>query len=97
MTKVEIRNNMAFASHIQFKVLRRALWVQQTQPQTVFDWKFWERAARDAKMTAFLNHGVKVKQCETTSFVNSVGSQYIAARAQVELACDSIRNQGPAP
>ena len=37
-----------------------------------------------------LNHGVKAKMCETTPLVNSVGSQYIAARAQHELACDSI-------
>ena len=46
-------------------------------------------------MTAHLNHGVKAKMCETTPFVKSVGSQYIAARAQLELACDSIRKQGP--
>ena len=47
-------------------------------------------------MTAFLNQGVKAKMCETTPFVNSVGSQYIAARAQLQLACDSIRSQSPA-
>ena len=47
-------------------------------------------------MTAFLNQSAKANICETTPFVNSVGSQYIAARAQVELACDSIRSQGPA-
>ena len=41
----------------------------QAQPQTVFDWKFWEKAARDPKMTAYLNHGVKAKMCETTPFV----------------------------
>ena len=34
MTKFEIRNNMAYASQMQFEVLRRALWVQQAQPQT---------------------------------------------------------------
>ena len=27
MTKLEIRNNMAYASQMQFEVLRRALWV----------------------------------------------------------------------
>ena len=96
MTKFEIRNNMAYASQMQFEVLRRALWVQQAQPQRVFDWKFWEKAARDPKMTAYLNHGVKAKMCETTPFVNSVGSQYVASRAQIEWACDSIRSQGPA-
>ena len=31
MTKFEIRNNMAYASQMQFKVLRRALWVQQAK------------------------------------------------------------------
>ena len=40
MTKFEIRNNMACASQMHFEVLRQALWVQQAQPQTVFDWKF---------------------------------------------------------
>ena len=29
MTKFEIRNNMAYASQMQFEVLRRALWAQQ--------------------------------------------------------------------
>ena len=83
-------------SQMQFEVLRRALWVQLAQPQTVFDWKFWERAARGPKMTAYLNHGVKAKMCETTPYVNSVGMQYIAAHAKIELACDSTRKQGPA-
>ena len=64
MTKFEIRNNMAYASHMQFEVLRRALWVQQAQPQTVFNWQFWERAAQDPKMTSYLSHGVKAKMCE---------------------------------
>ena len=94
MTKFEIRNNMAYASQMQFEVLRRALWAQQAQPQTVFDWKFCEKAARDPKMTAYLNHGVKAKMCETTPSVNGVGSQYVAARAQIERACDSLRSQG---
>ena len=49
MTKFEIRNNMAYASQMQFEVLRRALWVQQAQPQTVFNWQFWERAAQDQR------------------------------------------------
>ena len=49
MTKFEIRNNMAYASQMQFEVLRRALWVQQAHPQTVFNWQFWERAAQDPK------------------------------------------------
>ena len=54
MTKFEIRNNMAYASQMQFEVLRRALWVQQAKPQTIFNWQFWERAAHDPKMTAYL-------------------------------------------
>ena len=85
---------MAYASQMQFEVLRRALWAQQAQPQTIFDWKFWEKAAQDPKMTAYLNHGAKM--CVTTPFVNSVGSQYIATQAQFEQACDSIRSQRPA-
>ena len=32
--------------------------------------------------------------CETTPFVNSVGRQYVASRAQLEQACDSLRQQG---
>ena len=32
--------------------------------------------------------------CETISFVNSVGTQYIASRAQIEKACDSLRQHG---
>ena len=71
MTKFEIRNNMAYASQMQFKVLRRALWVQQAKPQTVFDWRFWEKAAHDPKMTAYLNHRVKAKMCGTTPFVTT--------------------------
>ena len=94
MTKFEIRNNMAYASQTQFEVLRRALWVQQTKPQTVFNWHFWERAAHDPKMTAYLNHGVKAKMRETTPFVNAVGAHYVASRAQIEQACDSLRHQG---
>ena len=61
MTKFEIRNNMAYASQVQFEVLQRALWAQQAQPQTVFDWKCWEKAVRDPKTTAYLNRGVKAK------------------------------------
>ena len=52
MTKFEIRNNMAYASQMQFEVLRRALWVQQAHPDTVFNWQFWERAAQDPKMSS---------------------------------------------
>ena len=94
MTKFEIRNNMAYASHMQFEVLRRALWVQQAQSQTVFNWQFWERAAQDPKMTSYLSHGVKAKMCETIPFVNTVGTHYMACRAQIEQACDSLRQQG---
>ena len=85
---------MAYASQMQFEVLRRALWVQQAHPDTVFNWHLWERAAQDPKMTSYLAHGVKAKICETTPFVNSVGTQYIASRAQIERACDSLRQQG---
>ena len=49
----------------------QALWVQQARPQTVFNWQFWEKAAKDPKMTAYLNHGVKAKMCEATPFVNT--------------------------
>ena len=94
MTKFEIRNNMAYASQMQFEVLRRALWVQQAHPDTVFNWQFWERAAQDPKMTPYLSRGVKAKMCETIPFVNSVGTQYMASRAQIEQACDSLRQQG---
>ena len=94
MTKFEIRNNMACASQMQFEVLRRALWVQQAKPQTIVNWQFWERAAHDPKMTAYLNHGVQAKMCETTPFVNTVGAHYVASRAQIEQACDSLRQQG---
>ena len=45
-------------------------------------------------MTTYLSHGVKAKMCETTPFVNTVGTQYIASRAQIEQACDSLRQQG---
>ena len=45
MTQFEIRNNMAYASQMQFEVLRRALWVQQAYPDTVFNWQFWEKSS----------------------------------------------------
>ena len=32
--------------------------------------------------------------CETIPFVNTVGTQYVASRAQLEQACDSLRQQG---
>ena len=86
---------MAHASQMQFEVLRRALWVQQAHPDTVFNWQFWERAAHDPKMTTYLSQGVKAKMCERIPFVicgNTV--QYMASRAQIEQACDSLRQQG---
>ena len=94
MTKFEIRNNMAYASQMQFEVLRRAQWVQQAQPQTGFNWQFWERAAHDPKTTSYLTHGVKANMCETISFVNTVGPQYVSSRGHFEQACDSLRQQG---
>ena len=45
-------------------------------------------------MTSYLTCGLKAKMCETTPFVNSVGTQYVASRAQLEQACDSLRQQG---
>ena len=51
MTKFEIRNNMAYASQMQFEMLRRALWVQQARPQTVFNWPLWEKATQDPKQS----------------------------------------------
>ena len=89
MTQFEVRNNMAYASQMQFEVLRRAFWVQQARPNVVFGWKFWEKAAQYPKMTSYLNQGVKAKMCEAVPFVNSMASQYVAARARVELACDA--------
>ena len=32
--------------------------------------------------------------CETTPCVNMVGAHYVASRAQIEQACDSLRHQG---
>ena len=76
---------MAYASQLQFEVLRCALWAQQVQPHIIFDWKVCEKAAQDPKMTTYLHQGVKAKMCETTPFANTVGTQYIAARAKIEL------------
>ena len=45
-------------------------------------------------MTAYLTHGVKAKMCETTPFVNTVGADYVASRAQLELECHSLWQQG---
>ena len=45
-------------------------------------------------MTSYLTHGVKAKMCETTPFVNTVGAHYVASRAYLEQACDSLRQQG---
>ena len=57
MTKFEVRNNMAYASQMQFEVLRRALWVQQAQPQTVFDWK-------DNRICEHRGYAVHCSPCE---------------------------------
>ena len=45
-------------------------------------------------MTSYLTHGVKAKMCETIPFVNTVGTQYVASRAQLEQACDSLTATG---
>ena len=90
MEGLDIRSNMAFASQMQFEVLRHALWVQQAKPNVVVDWKFWERAAQDPKMSYYLSQGVKAKMCKTNPFVNALGTLYMAARARVELACGKI-------
>ena len=86
---------MAYSSQTQFEVLHRALWVQQAQPQTVFDWKFWEQAARDAKMTIYLNQGVKVKMCDTTHLQTPLAHSTLQPVAKIKIACDSTRAQGP--
>ena len=49
MTKFEVRNNMAYASQMQFEVLRRALWAQQAQPQTVFDMRILGESSARSK------------------------------------------------
>ena len=87
---------MAFASHMHLRSPSSSTIVSNKRKffQTVFDWKLWEKAARDPKMTTYLNQGVKAKMCETTPFVSAVGAQYIAALAKIELACDSIQEQG---
>ena len=77
----------------QFEV-HNTLWAQKAQLNIAFDWKFWEKGAQDPKMSTYPHCGVKAKMCETTPFVNTVGTLYIAARAKIELACDSIRAQG---
>ena len=64
----------------------RSEWSLQLRTQSRF--------AQDPKMTSYLTHGVKAKMCETTPFVNTVGSHYVASRAQIEQACDSLRQQG---
>ena len=53
MTQFEVKNNMAYANQMLFEVLRRTRWVQQAKPNVVFDWKFWEKAAQDPKMTYY--------------------------------------------
>ena len=96
MTQFEVRNNMAYASQIQFEVFDVHCGLQQAKPNVVFDWQFWERAAlsaQDPKMTFYLHQGVTAKMCEITPFVNTMGTQYMAARAEVELACDSTCKQ----
>ena len=53
----------------QFEALRCALWSQQAQPQTM---RLIGR--RPEKMSTYLNQGVKATMCETTPFVNTVGT-----------------------
>ena len=68
--------------------------VKHSCSAVIEEWKVWEKAARDPKMSTYLKQGVKAKMCETTPFVNTADTQYIGARAKIELACDSIRAQG---
>ena len=59
MTKFEIRNNMAYASGLMGPASKAPDSVQLA---------VLGKATHDPKMTAFLNHGVKAKMCETTPF-----------------------------
>ena len=55
MTKFEVRNNMACASHMQLEVPRRAsMGRTSSTAEPSVDWSFWEKAARDPKMTTYI-------------------------------------------
>ena len=71
MTQFEVRNNLAYASHSQFEILRRALWVQQSNPDVQFNWAFWKKVAQDPKMTSYLQKGILAKTCEVEPFISS--------------------------
>ena len=91
MTQFEVRNNLAYASHSQSEILRRVLWVQQSNPEVQFNCAFWKKAAQDPKMTSYLQKGILAKACEVTPFISSLGHQYRLARMKVEEMCMSIR------
>ena len=76
---IEVRNNMSFASRMQFEVLRRALCVQQARTN-VFEWKFWERAAQDPKMTCYLR-GCESEDLRNYSTCEHPDTHFFAARA----------------
>ena len=46
-------------------------------------------------MTSYLNHGVKAKMCETTPFVNSVGSQYTMVMRTMPFPAGLLQNIHP--
>ena len=96
MTKFEIRN---IIWHMQVKCSSKCCeghdGPSKPDPRLCsIGTSFWEKAAQDPKMTAYLNHGVKAKMCETTPLGNTVGAHYLASRAHIEQACDSLRSQG---
>ena len=69
---------MAYASgKLSARWYRKELYgLMQAQPQTVFNWQFWERAAQDPKMTSYLTHGVKEKMVVRHSICQSVGAHH---------------------
>ena len=95
ITQFEVRNNLAYASNTQFEIFRRALWVQQSNPEVQFNWAFWKKAAMDPKMTSYLREGILAKTCEVEPYISTLGHQYRLARMKVEELCMSIREHCP--
>ena len=63
-----------------------------TFPKGRSEWGGYPAIRKDFEDNKFT--WVGCRWCETTPFVNTVGAHYVASRAHIEQACDSLRSQG---
>ena len=86
MTQLEVKNNMAYSSQMQFEVLRRALWVWFKVPGESCS------RSQDVRILTSCCEGEDVWNYP---FVNTVGPQYTAAPLFAHKDIQSIPHSAP--